>query len=106
MTESDLNLIEKELKLKLPSTYRNFMLDFPIPACTGNDDTELWDNAKRLISENQELRKGMFGGVKPWPNHFFCLGGAGSGCVYALDLRKPDAPVWWVEVNPIDRTKN
>ena len=97
MNKDDLNLIENKLNIKLPTTYCHFMLNFPIPACVGNDDTELWDNVERLISENKKLREGMSGGVRPWPNHFFCLGDAGSGCVYALDLREPDVPVWWVD---------
>jgi hypothetical protein len=72
------------------------MVDFPIRAGRGNDDTELWDNASRLIEENRRLRGGL-SGVPPWPPRFFCLGGTRSASVYAIDLTDPDAAVWWAD---------
>jgi hypothetical protein len=101
MTEEDLNAVESVLAISLPIEYRETMLNFPIPACAGNDDTYLWDNAERLIAENKELRGGRRGGP-PWPNHFFCLGRAGGGDVYAIDLRDPRSPVWWVDHSILD----
>ncbi len=97
MTEDDLSQIESELGIALPATYRRVMLAFPIRACVGNDDTELWDNPSRLIEENQLLRAGAPGGVPPWPAHFFCLGSAGSACVHAIDLADANGAVWWID---------
>ena len=102
MTEKDLDTLESELEISLPAEYRNTMLAFPVPACAGNDDSYLWDNVEKLIAENQELRTGGGLGGPPWPKHFFCLGRAGGGDCYAIDLRDPRAPVWWVDHSRLD----
>jgi hypothetical protein len=91
MTEEDLRYIERELSIVLPASYCKVMLDYPVPALRGNEDTDVWDNAIRLVEENKDLRQ-LFG----WPNHLFALG-YGAACEhYAIDLRHPDAPVWWI----------
>ena len=59
MTEADLDRIERELDIRLPAPYRNFMAAFPLSACAGNAETELWDDADALIEVNRELRAGM-----------------------------------------------
>jgi len=92
----DLEKIETQLDIELPSVYKSLVLAFPIPACVGNTDTYLWDSADALIEENLALRAGRYG-AEPWPKHAFCLGHAGGGDVYALDLRQIDAPVVWVD---------
>lgn len=97
MIEADLARIEAALDVELPESYRSTMLRFPIPACAGNADTELWDDADTLIAYNRELRDGAPGGVEPWPPHMFALGHGGDGCPMAIDLRQPEAPVWWVD---------
>jgi hypothetical protein len=92
MTEEDLRYIEKELSIALPAAYCKMMLDYPIPALRGNEDTDVWDNAIRLVEENKDLRQ-RFG----WPTHLFALG-YGAACEhFAIDLRHPDAPVWWID---------
>ena len=102
MTEADLRRIQTELGIELPESYRETMLTFAIPACAGNDDTELWDDPDALIARNQEYRQGAPGGVKPWPVHLFFVGDGGSGCAHAIDLRSPDAAVWWVDHGHLD----
>jgi hypothetical protein len=97
MTLDDISRIERELNIRLPDSYRNAVVPFPIPACVGNDDTELWDNADSIIEYNREVRQGLSGGVAPWPVHFFALGRDGSGSSSVLDLRHPDGPVWWAD---------
>lgn len=57
MTEDDLAGIEAELGIDLPKGYRDSMLDFPLPACAGNSDCDLWDDAEALTERNQELRR-------------------------------------------------
>ena len=102
MTDADLNSIEAALDIKLPGSYRAEMLEYPIPALAGNSDAYLWDNATALINENLILRRGGPGGLQPWPNHFYCLGRAGGGDVYAIDLRESHATVWWVDHSHLD----
>jgi hypothetical protein len=102
MTEAELNGIEAALDIVLPSSYRDTMLEYPIPALVGNSDAYLWDDASRLIEENTLLRSGAPGGVQPWPQHFYCLGRAGGDDVYAIDLRTPNASVWWVDHSHLD----
>ena len=102
MTAGELALIEKALRIELPSSYRARMLAFPIPAAAGNADLGVWDNAHRLIEYNLELRHGAPGGVKPWPRYFFALGHAGDGCPHALDLRAGGDAVWWVDHSHLD----
>ena len=97
MTDAELDEIESVLEISLPSAYRVVMLRFPVPALVGNDDSYLWDDPARLIEENRRLRNGAPGGVQAWPKRFYCLGRAGGGDVYAIDLEHPAAPVWWVD---------
>lgn len=94
MTEPDLTLIEQALGIRLPESYRRTMHAFPVPACAGNHDTELWDNAPELIRLNQELRAGRRF-VEPWPADYFALGTDGGGCTQALKLS--DGTVFWAD---------
>lgn len=102
MTDAELDEIESALDIQLPASYRKTMRSFPIPAYVGNSDAYLWDDASKLIEENLLLRKGDGGSAKPWPQHFYCLGRAGGGDVNALDLRTPEAAVWWVDHSHLD----
>jgi hypothetical protein len=102
MTEDDLQRVETTLAIKLPASYRAAMIAFPGPAFAGNTDTEIWDDADAVIAFNAELRRGASGGVKPWPHHMFAMGHAGDGSPSAIDLRSPDAAVWWVEKCHLD----
>lgn len=100
MTEADLDRIECELKITLPTVYRQFMVPFPIPALAGNTDTGLTDHADQLIKDNRELHVELWE-EDPW-KHFFCLGVDGSGSCHALDLRGTDGPVHWVDHCSLD----
>ena len=94
MTEPDLASIEQTLGIRLPSVYRRTMLAFPVPACAGNNDTELWDSAAELIKLNQELRA-VRRFVTPWPPEYFALGTDAGGCTQALSLS--DGTVFWTD---------
>lgn len=73
-----------------------------MPALAGNSDTELWDNAQELVGLNKDLRAGR-DFVRPWPSHMFAIGSSeGSECAGAIDLRVPEAPVWWVDHYQLD----
>lgn len=97
MNGEELAHLERDLGIALPREYKEAVLSFPVPACRGNSDTELWDDVNAILELNRELRAGASGGVPPWPEHMFALGHGGDGSPTALDLRDPRAPVWWVE---------
>ena len=96
MTKSDIQLIDRELGITLPESYRRAVMPFRIPAMAGNTDSQLWDDALRLITLNQELRAG--GRFRPaWPPHLFAVGDPHGDELIALDTRTPDGPVWWLD---------
>lgn len=97
MTDRDLDFVEGELGITLPAAYRRTLSAFPVPACAGNSDAELWDDAKALVARNRALRAGE-GGNAPWQRHQYFIGGA-AGWSNAIDLRKAEAPVWLVEAD-------
>jgi hypothetical protein len=96
LTEVELARIEAALGVVLPVVYRKLVVPFPVPAYVGNAETELWDDADRLVELNRELRDGVVF-VHPWPVHMFSMGRDGSGCASAIDLRNPGCPVWWAD---------
>lgn len=93
MKEEELQTIERELRIALPSHYREVMLRFPVPAYVGNDETDLWDDARRLIELNRELRAHR---SHPWPAHLYAVGYR-DGAKTAIDLRKPLGHILWIE---------
>ena len=101
MTPEDISQIETSLGIRLPDAYRRAVQPFPIPACAGNHDRELWDDPERLIAYNRELRAGAPGGVKPWPEHFFAIGRDAAGSSQAIDLRTGE--LWWADHSHLDR---
>ncbi len=94
MNETDLRFIEAEFGIQLPVVYRRFMLAYPVPACAGNSDTELWDNPRAIVELNRRVHAGETHS-KAWPAHLFAVGNV-EGAKTAIDLRIPEAPVWWV----------
>jgi hypothetical protein len=101
VTEFELARIEAALGVVLPGAYRRLITPYPVAALRGNTDTELWDDAARLIELNQELRAGG-AMVRPWPEHMFALGRDACGSVSAIDIRHPDWPVWWADRGHLD----
>jgi hypothetical protein len=101
MTDSDIQLIERELAITLPESYRRAVVPFCIPAMAGNTDSQLWDDAQQLITLNRELRTGNR--FRPaWPAHLFAVGDAHGDELIALDIRTPDGPVWWLDHGMVD----
>jgi len=96
MTSEDIQLIEHELALTLPESYKQSLVPFRIPAMAGNDDTRLWDDAQRLVALNKELRAGDHN--RPaWPGHLFAVGDPHGDEIIAIDTRSPAGPVWWLD---------
>ena len=99
MIADDVARIEQALQIELPTAYRAILVNFPLPAYAGNADTDIWDDADRLIQYNQELRTGSRF-VKPWPVHFYAIGRDAGGSSQALDLGTGD--LWWADHTHLD----
>lgn len=92
MTEADFIAIESQFSIKLPSAYRSALCPFPIQAYRGNSDTDLWDDAAKLIELNRRLRE-----AEHWPNHLFAVGCDAGGAMSAIDLSSATAEMWWID---------
>jgi hypothetical protein len=97
MTGEDFRRIEEALGIRLPESYKRLMDPFPVPHLRGNSDTDLWDDAEKLIAINQELRTEFVRGHRPWPNYLFFIGDPLTACGNAIDLRDASLPVLWVD---------
>ena len=96
MTDSDIQLIERALAIRLPESYKRALVPFRIPAMCGNTDFQLWDDAQRLIALNRELRDGSR--FRPaWPLHLFAVGDPHGDELIAIDTRTPEGAVWWLD---------
>lgn len=103
MTEADLDRIESALALKLPASYRQLMLDYPLwlpaeqPHWSEVERWELANDADRIISFNQEVRSaepGEFFDDRPWPPHYFVIGSERGQNWFFLDLASGSDAVW------------
>ncbi len=92
MTEDDIRKIESSLSLRLPQQYRDAVCPFPVKAYIGNCDTDLWDDADKLIALNQRLHS-----CESWPENLFAVGEDAGGTETAIDLTTPDSQVWWID---------
>lgn len=101
MTDAEIAFIESELGVSLPESYRQSLVPFRIPAMRGNTDSELWDDAARLVALNRELRAGTR--FRPaWPSYLFAVGDPHGDELIALDTRSTDGPVWWLDHGLVD----
>lgn len=96
MTSGDLDRVEHDLGIRLPSDYRALVLAYPAGLGAGGPDYELLDDASQLIAINRLFREQGFFGL-PWPPHFFSFGGDGNGNEYYLDLRTEPSPVYFAD---------
>jgi hypothetical protein len=59
-----------------------------------NTDYQLWDDARRLVALNRELRSGTYTRFLPaWPLHFYDVGDPHGDEMIAIDIRNPAGPV-------------
>jgi cell wall assembly regulator SMI1 len=96
MTSDDLDRIERELGIRLPSDYRALVLTYPAGLGASGPDYELLDDASQLIALNRLFREQGFFDL-PWPPHFYSFGGDGNGNEYYLDLRKEPSAVYFAD---------
>ena len=97
MLGEDFRRIEDALGIALPESYKRHMDPFPVPYLRGNSDTDLWDDADKLIAINQELRTEFVRGHHPWPAYLYFFGDPLTACGNAIDLRDPSVVVHWVD---------
>jgi hypothetical protein len=82
VTKQQLDLIESQLKLKLPKFYRQFMLRFPVSLVYGlsakNRRVDSWaltNLPSRIIKLNRSVRRrGRTFDGEPWPHGFIVIG--------------------------------
>jgi cell wall assembly regulator SMI1 len=96
VTSEQLDRVERELGIRLPSDYRALVLTYPKGLGSTGPDYELLDDPEQLVAINRRLREVGFFGM-PWPAHFFSFGGDGSGNEYYLDLRGEPSPVYFAD---------
>lgn len=98
MNEADLKKIERELDIRLPAVYRDYMASVSGEEFVGNSDCDIWDDAEAIIARNKELREGAnMGGTTPWPASYYFIGDPLTACGNALDLSDPGTPVYWFD---------
>jgi cell wall assembly regulator SMI1 len=96
VTSEDLDRVEHDLGIRLPSEYRALIMTYPLGLGPSGPDYELLDDADQLVAINRLFRQQGFFDM-PWPAHFFTFGGDGLGNQYYLDLRKEPSPVYFAD---------
>ena len=92
----DLDRIERELGIRLPANYRALVTNYPAALGSQGPDYELLDDPQQLIESNRLYRaQGFFG--MPWPEHYYSIGGDGTGNDYYLDLSVEESPVYFAD---------
>ena len=88
MKASDLDLIERELGIRLPAVYRDWISSRPsLPGAIAKQ-VAVVDSPDELLAVNRECRRSAF------PPHLFAIGFAeNGGYAYGLDLSRDPAPV-------------
>lgn len=96
MTDANIELIERELGIVLPESYKRAVMPFGLPALIGNTAYQLWDDAQSLIALNRELHSVTYSRWIPaWPGHFYAVGDRHGDEMIAVALRDSEGPVWW-----------
>ena len=97
MKPEEIELIEEELGVSLPSSYRKFIESYPDDIASILGDFEMISDCARLLEMNKDLRSHPFYRFPPWPKHFFAIGENGCGDYYFLDLRDRAGTVRFVD---------
>ena len=86
MIDSQLNKIETDLGIILPSQYRD-------AALSGEFKDPIHDDPESIISINREFRDGIYGDEN-WPSTLFAFGHDGAGNYFCIDTNSADATVY------------
>ena len=106
MTEADLEQIEKDLGIALPSDYRAIVLHFPVRFEAGTTSGFLWDEPTALIERNLEYRttRNSWGvELKPLPSQYFFIGDDKAGWQNLIDTTSEPSMVYTMEYDNIER---
>jgi hypothetical protein len=96
MTDADIERIENEIGLKLPSRYKAALLNHPRPTPI-LDHLELFSEADHVIDLNKRLRdEGFYG--QDWPDHAIAVGEA-DGCVFFIYPTDDKCAVYYADYN-------
>jgi hypothetical protein len=113
---ADLDLIEKELGVRLPTSYREAILSFAIDLAeeSSGDGGEftldspgvvLWQEASRLIERNRELRtkrQRLGDEYQSLDARYLCIGDDGAGWQFLIDLQDENAAVLRMEFEDVE----
>src|SRR5688572_25521508 len=83
MTPEQLTMMEKQLHVTLPTTYKRVVTIFPWSAFAGGKAFRCWDGAALNVERTLEYREG-YGGAPPWPSDYVHIGDDDDACPYAL----------------------
>jgi hypothetical protein len=90
MTTSDLQRIERELGVKLPSDYTSLMAAYPFPSDSFAAESLLPNSADCILE--------LAGARKSLPPNSFIIGNDGGEEVYFIDLTRHPSPVYVFEL--------
>ena len=103
MTADELDRIERELGLKLPGSYREFMQSGEFgEGSRGPQD--LTGVGEEVIAMNKDLRMNGFFGAK-WPEHYIAIGDDGAGDYYFTDAQR-DRPAVFLADHELTTNKD
>lgn len=88
-----LNLIEAELKIRLPEDYWETMRKFPLQ----EDGSEplLYEDLEQVLCVNRKFKRSGFRG-ETLPSSLFVVGGNRAGDIYFIDTERENSPVFAV----------
>ena len=90
MTTSDLQHLERELKISLPSDYKSLMTAYPFPPDSLSADCLLPDSVDSLLKISRSRQK--------LPPHSFVIGDDSADETYFLDVSQEHSPVFVFDV--------
>ncbi|HXB58364.1 MAG TPA: SMI1/KNR4 family protein [Candidatus Acidoferrales bacterium] len=91
MTTSDLQRIERELRILLPGDYKSLMTAYPFPHDSFSADCLLPDNADRLLEIAKDRQK--------LPVNSFIIGDDSADETYFIDVSRMRSPVFVFDVS-------
>lgn len=87
MLREDIELIERQLAVRLPAFYVGFVTEYPLlpPEQADIAELALFNNPRRVITANQQIRIEGLPEAR-WPENLLVVGESGCGDYYAIHL--------------------